>query len=74
MERLKNELGVCTSIIHADAYIGEWMYRQNILGDIQSVTGRFMRFCQDIKREYPEISKISMAAELQNCQCHECEP
>lgn len=54
-------------------YLGEFMYRQNVLRDLPK-KDQFQRFCQDIQRAYPGIGKKPMTDNYDECQCHICEP
>lgn len=55
-------------------YIGEWMYRKNILERIPTVGERFQRFLTDVGRAYPGLGRVAMDADILNCHCHECDP
>ncbi|KAF5308232.1 hypothetical protein FQR65_LT18243 [Abscondita terminalis] len=69
---LKVTLRSCTSLDHASGYVGEWMYRHNILVGYLGRTAKFLRFMEDLGRAYPGIGRIQMDADILNCQCHEC--
>ncbi|KAK4872528.1 hypothetical protein RN001_014557 [Aquatica leii] len=69
---LKKTLQSCNSVDLAENYIGEWMYRKNILDNIQGRTAKFLRFMEDVRRAYPGIGRNPMMADLANCNCHIC--
>lgn len=71
---LKKTLRSINDVELADAYIGEWMYRSNILNAIEDTSDKIRKFLTDIGRAYPGIGKIPMIADLENCNCHECQP
>jgi len=55
----------------ADSYIGEWMYRTNILNRLPIASDWFNRFMYDIERVYPGIGCNPMTRNIENCQCSE---
>jgi hypothetical protein len=69
-----------------DTYIGEWMYRNNVLGSLPDDVGlRFQRVIADLKRVYPgpNVKEIrpnrplfrifpTTNANVQLCECDEC--
>lgn len=76
IERAWRELKIiltrCNSKSVADSYIGEWMYRTNILDRCGSVQDQFVRFMYDVARAYPGIGFNPMTRDIENCQCPEC--
>lgn len=73
-ENLKKTLRTCNSLELAEGYVGEWMYRSNILNRIPESGPRFGRFLDDMRRAYPGIGKQKMSETLDDCTCHECDP
>ncbi|KAI4455451.1 isxo2-like transposase domain [Holotrichia oblita] len=59
---------------YADDYVGEWIYRRNILANIDNNdrAARFERFMNDIRRAYPGVGLRLMQRDLDECDCHEC--
>ncbi|KAK4875401.1 hypothetical protein RN001_011823 [Aquatica leii] len=70
---LKSILTKCNGLQVTEGYIGEWMYRKNILDENATITEKFFRFCNDVARAYPGIGKNPMQIDIENCNCHECE-
>ncbi|KAJ8923461.1 hypothetical protein NQ315_002020 [Exocentrus adspersus] len=73
---LKMHLKTLDNVALADQYIGEYMYRQNVLKEygLRSKEG-FIRFLHDINRVYPGIGRKGMKNRFENildCNCHEC--
>lgn len=56
-----------------EQYIGEWMYRNNILKGISGDNAKFERFLRDIARSYPGYGLHMMNLDLSICQCPECD-
>lgn len=52
---LKKILRKCRTVRDANSYLGEWMYRQNILGDYLTMTDKFQRFLTDCRRTHPGV-------------------
>lgn len=76
-ERLKVLLGTSSRVsinTYINMYLGEFMYRENILKGCDGFGGRLQRFLQDIKQAYPGIGRVAMAQNIEDCQCHVCEP
>jgi len=73
---LKQGLRTCRSVPMLPNYIGEYLYRNNILRQIgkhRRFDGRkFLRFMQDVRRVYPGFDVNQIRTE--NCQCETCEP
>ncbi|KAJ8948203.1 hypothetical protein NQ318_010479 [Aromia moschata] len=62
---------------HLDAYLGEWLYRKNVLGEIEGEKEKFERFLRDRRRVYPGVGKKAMRVryeDIMDCDCHECQP
>uniref|UniRef100_V5GTL7 ISXO2-like transposase domain-containing protein n=1 Tax=Anoplophora glabripennis TaxID=217634 RepID=V5GTL7_ANOGL len=74
---LKECLKTTNSMEYASEYIGEWMYRKDILERNLNMKEKFEKFLRDIRRAYPGIGKKPMKKsfeDLLDCDCHECEP
>ncbi|KAJ8927788.1 hypothetical protein NQ314_019667 [Rhamnusium bicolor] len=72
---LKSQIGSSYSIDNVRQYIGEWMYRRNILQEIKDDNGRFERFLRDVGRAHPGLGKVPMRTQYEDilkCDCHEC--
>lgn len=72
---LKEYLRTTNNVNTADQYIGEWMYRRNILDKIPNQKDKLTRFLRDIARVYPGIGKLPMRKryeDIDDCDCHEC--
>lgn len=69
---LKRILTRCNSKAIANSYIGEWMYRVNILERTGNVEAQFKKFMADIARAYPGVGYQPMIRDIDNCQCPEC--
>jgi hypothetical protein len=70
---LKSTLRSCNNLDLAELYIGEYMYRKNILDSIEDTTGKMERFLRDIARVHPGIGRTKMGLNIENCNCHECQ-
>ncbi|XP_029347658.1 uncharacterized protein LOC115034690 [Acyrthosiphon pisum] len=69
---LKRVLTRCNCPRVSTSYIGEWMYRTNILNREGGIQQQFCRFMRDIGRAYPGIGYIPMTRDIEDCQCPEC--
>lgn len=70
---LKARLRSCVSLDLVEKYIGEWMYRKNVLDRLPHYRAKFERFLTDIARAYPGVGKEKMSDDYLNCHCHECQ-
>lgn len=70
---LKKIIGNMRNVDEINEYIGEWMYRQNVLKNYTSPNTRFSRFMGDIARAYPGMGSVPMHNNLLDCTCRECE-
>lgn len=71
---LKKKTSFCTSLADAPNYIGEFMYRKNILSQYRTRAEIFRRFMEDIGKAYPGLGRIPMNTDIGNCECHICKP
>ena len=69
---LKKSLRKCQSVELVESYVGEFLYRYNILKGIPGDRRRLVRFLSDTGRAYPGVGKERMEVDVMNCQCHEC--
>ena len=69
---LKRILTRCNCKRVADSYIGEWMYRTNILNRLPTTSDRFKRFMDDVARAYPGIGYEPMKRDIDDCHYPEC--
>ena len=73
---LKRCLRRCRSVPMVQNYIGEYLYRQNILSDIRNIRRnqglRFLRFVRDVARVYPGYSANPIVADIAQCECPDC--
>jgi hypothetical protein len=51
-------------------YVGEYLYRRNILRDISTHGERFLRFVEDLARVYPGSGVEGVKRE--DCACADC--
>ncbi|KAK9732137.1 hypothetical protein QE152_g12989 [Popillia japonica] len=66
---LKQSIGNGKRVDYSEEYIGEWIYRKNILGNVDGGAARFERFMNDIRRAYPGIALRPMQRDLEECDC-----
>ncbi|KAI4470858.1 hypothetical protein MML48_1g16812 [Holotrichia oblita] len=71
---LKSLIGPSTKENVVYLYLGEWMYRKNVLNRIDTFAGQMERFMHDIRRAYPGLGRRPMQLDIRDCDCHECEP
>jgi len=71
---LKAALRTCRRRRAVPWYIGEFMYRKNILGPLKSTTERFLRIVADIARVYPGPNNFGQGLRNRNCRCRVCAP
>ncbi|KAI5639423.1 ISXO2-like transposase domain-containing protein [Phthorimaea operculella] len=64
---LKKHCRSCRSVERLKWYMGEYMYRHNVLKCLPNDAARFRRFLRDIHRVYPGYGK--RAIRLTNCRC-----
>lgn len=69
---LKKFLVRCNCPRVSTSYIGEWMYRTNILNREGGVQAQFEKFMADIARAYPGLGFHPMSRYIDNCECPEC--
>lgn len=67
---LKRHCRTCRSQRRLKWYMGEFMYRKNILRNLNSDAARFRRFIRDIHRVYPGPGKRGIR--IINCRCRSC--
>lgn len=67
---LKKHTRSCRSQQRLKWYMGEYMYRHNILRPLPSDAARFRRLLRDIHRVYPGYRKRGIR--LSNCRCQQC--
>lgn len=71
---LKAALRTCRRRRAVPRYIGEFLYRKNILNRLQTKTEMFLRFMRDIARVYPGPNNIGRGMRNRACQCRVCAP
>ncbi|CAG4990268.1 unnamed protein product [Colias eurytheme] len=64
---IKRHCRTCRSVQRLKWYMGEYMYRQNILKSLPSDAARFRRLLRDIHRVYPGVGRRGIRSE--NCRC-----
>lgn len=73
-QELKKKTTYCPSVADAPYYIGEFMYRKNILCQYRTKAEMYRRFLEDIGRAYPGLGRVPMNVDVANCECHVCKP
>ncbi|KAL5243136.1 hypothetical protein ACI65C_010546 [Semiaphis heraclei] len=63
---LKRVLTRCNCPRVSTSYIGEWMYRTNILSREGGIQQQFCRFMRDIGRAYPGIGYIPITRDIED--------
>lgn len=74
LQELKRRASFCSSLADAPNYIGEFMYRKNILSQYSTKAQIFRRFLEDIGKAYPGLGRVPMNADVGNCECYICKP
>lgn len=69
---LKQVLRKCSEPRYAKEYLGEWMYRKNILETHSTMREKVQRFLDDCRRAYPGVGQNPMTEDYDMCDCHEC--
>lgn len=72
--KLKDKVSGCNNLRMVDSYVGEWMYRCNILRHIPTRREKFQRFLKDMARVWPGIGAEPMSLDIDACLCRECKP
>uniref|UniRef100_A0A2H1W6B0 SFRICE_033099 n=1 Tax=Spodoptera frugiperda TaxID=7108 RepID=A0A2H1W6B0_SPOFR len=66
---LKRHCRTCRSQHRLNWYMGEYMYRHNILKDLPSDASRFRRLLRNMHRVYPGLGKRGI--KIRNCRCRD---
>ncbi|KAF9801728.1 hypothetical protein SFRURICE_014882 [Spodoptera frugiperda] len=66
---LKRHCRTCRSQRRLKWYMGEYMYRHNVLKDLPSDAARFRRLLRDMHRVYPGLGKRGI--KTRNCRCRD---
>lgn len=72
---LKKHVRTCRSVARMPLYIGDFLYRRNILRHHRRLGDKMERFLQDIRRVYP--GAVGYARRVQRpgaCACNTCRP